>query len=169
MQVAMIAFAREVCGLPDANSTEFNETSPDPIIDLMASQKAVLDLGGTMRLGSYPCKLKAGTRVAKAYGTTSIRERHRHRYEVNNKYRETIEKNGMTVAGVFEETDLVEMIELSDHPWYVGCQFHPEFQSRPLDPHPLFREFIGALIAAQDATQSAATPPQAGTTAGSAN
>ncbi|MDK2970809.1 MAG: synthase [Candidatus Sumerlaeota bacterium] len=167
MQVAMIAFAREVCGLPDANSTEFNETTPDPIIDLMASQKAVLDLGGTMRLGSYPCKLKAGTRVAKAYGTTSIRERHRHRYEVNNKYRETVEKNGMTVAGVFEETDLVEMIELNDHPWYVGCQFHPEFQSRPLDPHPLFREFIGALIASQDAGKTEVKPRQAA--AGSTN
>ncbi|MBX3728874.1 MAG: CTP synthase [Candidatus Sumerlaeia bacterium] len=150
MQVALIAFAREVCGLPDANSTEFNETTPDPVIDLMASQKAVLDLGGTMRLGSYPCRLVPGTKTAAVYGKPLIRERHRHRYEVNNKYRETVEKNGLRVAGLFEETDLVEMIELADHPWFIGCQFHPEFQSRPLDPHPLFREFIGALIAHQD-------------------
>jgi CTP synthase len=146
MQVALIAFAREVCGLPEANSTEFNETTPDPIIDLMASQKAVLDLGGTMRLGAYPCRLMPNTRVAGVYGTSLIHERHRHRYEVNNKYRETLENNGMVVAGVFEETNLVEMVELVDHPWYVGCQFHPEFQSRPLKAHPLFREFVGAVM-----------------------
>lgn len=147
MQVAMVAFARHVCGLENANSTEFNEATPHPVIDMMASQKAILNLGGTMRLGSYPCKLREGTKVHDAYGRPAmISERHRHRYEVNNKYRATVEEHGMRVAGVFPETDLVEMIELTDHPWYVGCQFHPEFRSRPLEPHPLFREFIGHAV-----------------------
>jgi len=144
MQVALIGFARDVCGLPEANSTEFNETTPDPLVDLMASQKAVLDLGGTMRLGSYPCSLTPSTKVSEVYGKEEVRERHRHRYEVNNKYRETMEKNGCIVAGVFQETDLVEVIELENHPWFVACQFHPEFQSRPLAPHPLFVGFVGA-------------------------
>ncbi len=155
MQVALVAFARDVCGLPEANSKEFNEVATDPVIDLMESQKAVLDLGGTMRLGSYPCALKPGTKVAAAYGQSNIDERHRHRYEVNNKYRETFEKNGMVIAGVFEESDLVEIIEFPDHPWYVGCQFHPEFTSRPLNPHPLFRGFIGAVAETARAKKTA--------------
>ncbi|MEQ8820664.1 MAG: CTP synthase [Sumerlaeia bacterium] len=148
MQVALIAFARHVCGLEGANSTEFDEGTEYPIVGLMNSQKAVLDLGGTMRLGSYPCKLREGTKVRASYGKQEIRERHRHRYEVNNKYRAQMEEHGMRVAGVFDETDLVEIVELADHPWYVGCQFHPEFQSRPLKPHPLFRDFIGAAAKA---------------------
>ncbi|MBI5153880.1 gamma-glutamyl-gamma-aminobutyrate hydrolase family protein, partial [Candidatus Poribacteria bacterium] len=160
MQVALVAFARHVCGLEGANSTEFNETTPHPIVDLMASQKAILDLGGTMRLGSYPCELRADTKVAAAYGRKAIRERHRHRYEVNNKYRGLLEENGMRVAGMFPETDLVEIIELSGHPWYVGCQFHPEFQSRPLEPHPLFRDFVGAIVASEG--RKSAIPGQSG-------
>ncbi len=146
MQVALIAFVRTVCGLDSANSREFNEGTPHPVIDLMSSQKAVLDLGGTMRLGAFPCKLRPGTKAQAAYGKELIHERHRHRYEVNNHYRALVEENGMRVGGVFEETDLIEMIELVDHPWYVGCQFHPEFQSRPLEPHPLFRDFLGAVL-----------------------
>jgi len=146
MQVAMIAFVRTVCGLDQANSREFDEGTPHPVIDLMSSQKAVLDLGGTMRLGAFPCKLRPGTKAQAAYGKDLIHERHRHRYEVNNQYRALVEENGMRIGGVFEETDLVEMVELVDHPWYVACQFHPEFLSRPLQPHPLFRDFIGAVL-----------------------
>ncbi|MCB2154610.1 CTP synthase [bacterium] len=149
MQVALIAFAREVCGLEGANSSEFNDQSPHPVIDLMASQKTVLDLGGTMRLGSYECTLQPNTKAAALYGKPKVHERHRHRYEVNNQYRGTLEEHGLKVSGIFEETNLIEMIELPDHPWYLGCQFHPEFQSRPLEPHPLFREFIGAVAKAK--------------------
>ncbi len=146
MQVALIAFARSVCGIKDANSTEFDEKSPNPIVDLMLDQKAVLNLGGTMRLGAYPMKIFPDTLAAKTYGQLEVSERHRHRYEVNNDYRARVEEMGMVVSGVFEETDLVEMIELRGHPWYLGCQFHPEFQSRPLRPHPLFNGFVGAAL-----------------------
>ena len=162
MQVAIIGFARDACHLAGANSREFAADAEHPVIDLMASQKAVLNLGGTMRLGSYPCKLTEGTRVARAYGRAVIRERHRHRYEVNNQYRRVLEDAGMIVAGVFEETDLVEMIELKDHPWFVGCQFHPEFQSRPLDPHPLFSGFIGAIVAEKKSRLGASAGAGAG-------
>ncbi len=146
MQVALIGFARHVCHLYEANSTEFSEKTPDPVVDLMMSQKSVLDLGGTMRLGHYPMKIKAGTKAAEVYGQEEAYERHRHRYEVNNEYRQLFEDNGMILSGTFEETELVEMIELKDHPWFVGCQFHPEFQSRPLRPHPLFQGFISAVV-----------------------
>ena len=146
MQVAMIAFARSVCGIGDANSTEFNEHTNNPVIDLMTTQKAVLNLGGTMRLGAYPMKIKKGTKAESVYKATEAQERHRHRYEVNNVYRPRLEEMGMVISGTFEETDLVEMIELKEHPWYVGCQFHPEFQSRPLKPHPLFKGFVAAAI-----------------------
>lgn len=149
MQVAMIGFARDVCQMEDANSKEFSDKTQNPVIDLMLGQKAVLNLGGTMRLGAYPMKIKAGTKAAALYGKTEVSERHRHRYEVNNAYRPRFEEMGMAVSGTFEETDLVEMIELTDHPFYLGCQFHPEFQSRPLSPHPLFVGFVGAAIEAR--------------------
>jgi CTP synthase len=151
MQVALIAFARHVCDLPGANSTEFNEHCADPVVGLMLDQKAVLDLGGTMRLGAYPMHIVEGTRAHSVYKNTLVTERHRHRYEVNNRYRSLFESKGMVISGVFEETELVEMIELPDHPWYVGCQFHPEFQSRPMAPHPLFRGFVEAAVAARAA------------------
>jgi CTP synthase len=153
MQVALIAFARKVCGLSDANSTEFKEKCENPVVDLMLGQKTVLDLGGTMRLGSYPMAVKPGTKGASVYAEGEVKERHRHRYEVNNKYRAKFEEHGLVISGVFEETDLVEMIELKDHPWYVGCQAHPEFQSRPLKPHPLFHGFLQASVAAMRAKQ----------------
>jgi CTP synthase len=158
MQVALIAFARHVCGIEDANSSEFKEKGENSVIDLMMAQKAVLDLGGTMRLGAYPMRIREGSKAAQVYGTVETTERHRHRYEVNNTYRPRLEEMGLVISGVFEETDLVEMIELPDHPWYLGCQFHPEFQSRPLSPHPLFRGFINASIEAGRAKSSSATP-----------
>jgi CTP synthase len=148
LQVALIAFARHVCQMEDANSKEFTEDSDFPVVDLMIEQKSVLDLGGTMRLGAYPMKVKEGTRGAELYGKLDVSERHRHRYEVNNKYRPRFEEMGLVVSGTFEETNLVEMIELPDHPHYLACQFHPEFQSRPLYPHPLFSGFIDAVIKA---------------------
>jgi CTP synthase len=117
----------------------------------MLDQKAVLDLGGTMRLGAYPMHIVEGTRAHSVYKNTLVTERHRHRYEVNNRYRSLFESKGMVISGVFEETELVEMIELPDHPWYVGCQFHPEFQSRPMAPHPLFRGFVEAAVDARAA------------------
>jgi CTP synthase len=148
MQVAMIEFARNVCGLEGANSREFNDKAEHLVVDLMLDQKAVLDLGGTMRLGSYPMKIKPDTKAAQVYNCAEVKERHRHRYEVNNNYRGRLEEMGMLVSGVFEETNLVEMIELEGHPWFVGCQFHPEFRSRPLEPHPLFYGFVGAAVRA---------------------
>jgi len=153
MQVALINFARDVCKLEAANSREFDDDTPYPVVDLMASQKALVNLGGTMRLGQYPCRLKAGTRAREAYGGETIHERHRHRYEVNNQFCPVFEENGLVVSGIHEETSLVEMIELSEHPWFVGCQFHPEFQSRPLRPHPLFKAFIGAALKHQGLRQ----------------
>ncbi|KKT26976.1 MAG: CTP synthetase [Parcubacteria group bacterium GW2011_GWA2_43_9b] len=149
MQLACVEFARHVCGLKDAHTTEINKDTPHPIIDLMLEQKAVLKdnrYGGTMRLGAYYCRLTPGTKAAKAYGRELISERHRHRYEFNNEYRDLLVKNGLTVSGVNPERDLVEIIELKNHPFFVATQFHPEFKSRPLAPHPLFREFIKAAI-----------------------
>lgn len=146
MQVALISFARDVCGLETANSTEFDDDTPHPVVDLMANQKTLVNLGGTMRLGSYLCHLHPETHAAEAYQAESIHERHRHRYEVNNHYRGLFEERGLVVAGHHEESGLIEMIELRDHPWYLGCQFHPEFQSRPLRPHPLFQSFVRAAL-----------------------
>ncbi len=143
MQVALIEYARHVCGFEDANSTEFTEKTDNPVVDIMLDQKAVLNLGGTMRLGAYPMVIRPGTRPAELYGKLEVSERHRHRYEVNNSYRARFEEMGLVVSGTFEETDLVEMIELPGHPFFIGCQFHPEFQSRPLAPHPLFLGFVG--------------------------
>lgn len=147
MQCAVIEFARNVLGLKGASSTELDPETKHPVIDLMEEQKKVVDMGGTMRLGAYPCKLKKGSKVAGIYGKLKISERHRHRYEFNNKYLEKIEQAGMKASGVNPETDLVEMIELKEHPWFVGSQFHPELKSTVLNPHPLFVKFIEAAIA----------------------
>ena len=144
MQVAVMEYARHVAGLADANSTEFQPACESPVIDLMADQRTVDDMGGTMRLGAYPCHLKKGTHAHAAYGTVEISERHRHRWEFNNSFREQLEAAGLLLSGVSPDGRLVEVVEIADHPWFVGCQFHPEFKSRPLQPHPLFTEFIRA-------------------------
>jgi CTP synthase len=145
-QCAMIEFARNVCNLKNANSSEFDLQTPHPVVDLMKYQRDVKEMGGTMRLGSYPCQIKEGTLTHKIYGKTSIHERHRHRFEFNNKYRKQFEEKGMVFSGIFLEDDLVEIIELKDHPWFVGCQFHPEKQSKPMAPHPLFSSFVKAAL-----------------------
>jgi CTP synthase len=147
MQCAVMEFARNVCGLDGANSTEFNESTAHPVINLMAGQRDVHAKGGTMRLGAWECVLADGTRARQAYGQDSIRERHRHRYEFNNKYREVMAERGMVFAGLSPDGELVEVVELRAHPWFVACQFHPEFQSTPLEAHPLFREFVRASLA----------------------
>jgi CTP synthase len=144
MQCAVIEFARDVLGAPDANSTEFNAFTSHPVIDLLPEQRDVSDKGGTMRLGLYPCKLAPGTRAAQAYGEPVVYERHRHRFEFNNTYREAMWEAGMVFSGTSPNDRLVEIIELKDHPWFVASQFHPEFRSRPNRPHPLFRDFVGA-------------------------
>jgi CTP synthase len=146
MQLACVEFARSVCGLDRANSSEIDPETPHPVVDLMPDQRGVTDKGATMRLGAYPCVLKAGTRAAETYGTTEISERHRHRWEINNNYRDTLERHGMVLSGLSPDGRLVEMIELPQHPYFVGCQFHPEFKSRPSAPHPLFARFIGAAV-----------------------
>ncbi len=142
MQLAVIEFARNVCNLPNASSTEFNETCPDPIIDLMAEQKDIINKGGTLRLGNYDCTLVKGTLAYKDYKEEKVQERHRHRYEFNNKYKKLLEEHGMIFSGINEKADLVEIIELPNHPHFIACQFHPEFKSRPTRPHPLFNSFI---------------------------
>jgi CTP synthase len=146
LQVAIIEFARHVCDLTDTNSTEFQPDCPTPVISLLPSQRGVQDLGGTMRLGAYPARLRAGSRAAQAYGSTEISERHRHRWEVNNAYRDLLAEHGLRLSGQSPDGGLVEVIELPDHPWYIGCQFHPELKSRPNRPHPLFTAFIGAAV-----------------------
>jgi CTP synthase len=147
MQCAVIEFSRNVCGMNRANSTEFNKTTPFPVISLLEEQKRVQNLGGTMRLGSYACTLKRGTKAFKAYGKESIHERHRHRYEFNNKYKAKMETGGMVISGTSPNGRLVEIVEIADHPWFIGCQFHPEFRSKPDHAHPLFREFVKASLA----------------------
>jgi CTP synthase len=149
LQVAIIEFARNVCGMSGTSSTEFEPDCPDPVIALMASQRDVTDLGGTMRLGAYSARLREGSHAAVAYGRTEISERHRHRWEVNNAYRHLLVEHGMRLSGLSPDNSLVEMIELPDHPWFVGCQFHPELKSRPTRPHPLFAAFIGAAVQAK--------------------
>lgn len=148
MQCAVIEFARHVCGMADANSSEFNPNSTHPVIDLMPEQLDVEDLGGTMRLGLYPCKVYHDTLTSKAYNAELIYERHRHRYEFNNAFREEIVGKGLVLGGTLPNGRLVEIVELpeSEHPWFLGAQFHPEFKSRPTNPHPLFREFVGAAV-----------------------
>ena len=147
MQVAVIEFARNVAGMTGAHSGEFDENSPYPVIDLMPEQKDVVDKGATMRLGAYPCQLKEGTISARAYGEPLISERHRHRYEFNNEHQEALETAGLVVAGVNPDRHLVEIVENPNHPWFVGVQFHPEFQSKPRQAHPLFASFIKAALA----------------------
>jgi CTP synthase len=144
LQVAVIEFARHVLGLSEANSSEFDPDTPDAVVDLMADQRDVRDLGGTMRLGVYPCKVTEGTRTHAAYGEPVVYERHRHRWEVSNRYRQRLADAGMRFAGLSPDDRLVEIIELAEHPWFVASQFHPEFRSRPNRPQPLFREFVGA-------------------------
>jgi CTP synthase len=146
LQSAVIEFARNVCGLKDANSTEFNKKTKYPVIDLMESQRAIKLKGGTMRLGAYDCELKVKTKAYSAYGKKKISERHRHRWEVNNRYRDRLEKNGLKISGINPELNLVEIIELEDHPWYVAAQFHPELKSRVSKAHPLFYQFIKASV-----------------------
>ncbi|HSJ66433.1 MAG TPA: CTP synthase [Anditalea sp.] len=146
MQVAVIEYARNVLNLKGANSTEMDPNTPHPVIALMEEQKNIKEMGGTMRLGSYPCELKKGTKASAAYGKSKITERHRHRYEFNNKYLEQYEEGGMIATGINPETKLVEIIEIKDHPWFVAAQFHPEYKSTVLGPHPLFVRFIKAAI-----------------------
>ena len=144
MQCAVIEFARNVCGLKDANSTEFDRETPHPVIHLLPEQEKVTFKGGTMRLGAYPCVLAKGSLAYESYQTEEIVERHRHRYEFNNEYREILEKGGMVASGVYPKADLVEIVEVKDHPWFVAVQFHPEFKSKPFRPHPLFVNLIKA-------------------------
>jgi CTP synthase len=146
LQCAVIDFARHVCGLNGANSTEFNRRTQYPVITLMESQRAIKRKGGTMRLGAYDCELVPGTKAYKAYRKKNISERHRHRWEVNNRYRAKLENNGLILSGLNNELNLVEMIELKDHPWFVAGQFHPELKSRVSAAHPLFRDFVGAAV-----------------------
>jgi CTP synthase len=146
MQMAVVEFARNVCGLAGANSSEFDLQTPHPVIHLMAEQKAIDTKGGTMRLGAFPCVLQNETLSAKLYGREKISERHRHRYEFNNSYRAEFGAKGMILSGLSPDSELVEIIELKNHPWFLGCQFHPEFKSRPMDSHPLFRGFIEAAL-----------------------
>ena len=149
LQTAIVEFARNVCGLAQTNSSEFEAQCENPVISLMNEQHEVLEaeaMGGTMRLGSYPCRLRSGSRAARIYGTDEVNERHRHRYEVNNKYRDTLEEYGLRCSGLSPDGALVELMELPDHPWFIGCQFHPEFQSRPGRAHPLFASFVAAAL-----------------------
>jgi CTP synthase len=146
MQCAVIEYARHVCGLDGANSTEFNPAPAHNVIDLLPEQRHVQDKGGTMRLGLYPVLLSEGTTASRVYGQGLIEERHRHRYEVNNDYLARLEKSGLRISGIWAEKQLVEIIELPEHPWFVAGQFHPEFRSRPWEPHPLFAAFIKAAL-----------------------
>jgi CTP synthase len=147
MQTAIIEFARNVCGIVDSHSSEFAPECANAVIALMESQQHVTDMGGTMRLGAYPCVLAPGSRAQRAYRAEEVSERHRHRYEVANRYRDTFVEHGMTLSGLSPDGSLVEIVEITDHPWFVGCQFHPELQSRPTRPHPLFAGFVAAAVA----------------------
>ena len=159
LQVSVIEFARHVCGLEGAHSSEFEPDTKHPVIDLMLEQRSKSKMGGTMRLGSYPCVLKEGSLAQRLYGTTEIDERHRHRWEVNNDYRGTLEKHGLLISGLSPDGDLVEMIELPDHPYFIASQFHPELKSRPQRPHPLFFGLVAAareLMEERDGSRKAA-------------
>ena len=148
MQMAVIEFARNICGITEATSREFKVKlqNPEYVIDLMEEQKLMKGMGGTMRLGAFPCQLQTGSLVAQLYGDSEISERHRHRFEFNNKFKDIIQDHGMSLSGVCVDKDLVEVIEIPDHPWFVGVQFHPEFKSQPRQPHPLFYSFIEAAL-----------------------
>ena len=146
MQIAVIEYARNVLKLEGAHSRELDEDTPYAVIDLMPEQADIDDMGGTARLGLYPCKLAEDTKAYMAYKDELIFERHRHRYEFNNEYREKMIQGGLVLSGLSPDERLVEIIELKDHPWYLGCQYHPEFESRPNRPHPLFRDFIKAAL-----------------------
>jgi len=149
MQLATVEFARHVAKLEKAHTTEIDPKTPHPVIHIMPEQEKLLigrEYGGTMRLGAFPCKLAAETEAKRAYGRNEVYERHRHRYELNNHYRETLEKAGLVVSGTSLNGKLVEMIELPNHPFFVGTQFHPEFKSRPLRPHPLYLSFVEACL-----------------------
>jgi CTP synthase len=149
MQVATIEFARNVCGIKDANSTEFDKETPDPVISLLEEQRGVRNKGASMRLGTWPTKIASGTFAEKVYGDTEVTERHRHRYEFNMKYRDRMDAKGFVISGTSPDGTLAELVELRDHPYFVGCQYHPEFQSKPNKPHPLFKRFIAAALAYQ--------------------
>ncbi|MBF0254665.1 MAG: CTP synthase, partial [Candidatus Omnitrophica bacterium] len=146
MQCAVIEFARNVCGLNGAHTTEMNPKTPYPVISLLDEQKRVTDLGGTMRLGGYPCQIKGSSQTHRAYRKERVTERHRHRYEFNNKYKVKLEQHGLRITGCSPNGRLVEIVEYVNHPWYIACQFHPEFQSKPDRPHPLFKDFIRAAL-----------------------
>jgi CTP synthase len=162
MQVAVIEFARNVAGLKGANSTEFDPAPPHPVVDFLPDQRKVTDKGATMRLGAYPCLLAPGSKAAVAYASSEIQERHRHRYEVNNDYREALTSNGMLLSGTSPDRRLVEMVELPNHRYFVGCQFHPEFKSRPQAPHPLFHAFIASALDARLGTRRRPEAAEAG-------
>jgi CTP synthase len=161
MQTAIIEFARNVLGLDDSHSSEFAPECSNPVITLMESQQHVTDMGGTMRLGAYPCRLAPGSRAGDAYGVPEVSERHRHRYEVSNRYRDAFVEHGLTLSGLSPDGSLVEIVELRDHPWFVGCQFHPELKSRPTRPHPLFARFVGAAAARAKGRSSGADEQRA--------
>ena len=146
MQIAVIEYARNVLGIADANSGEFDELCAHKVIDFMPGQSDEIDKGGTLRLGAYPCVIKAGTTMERCYGKREISERHRHRYEFNNDYREAMEKSGLTLSGISPDGNLIETVELTERPFHVGVQYHPEFKSRPNKPHPLFKGFVGAAF-----------------------
>ena len=146
MQTMVIEYARNVCGLPEADSTEFNPNTPNRVIYKLRELKGVDELGGTMRLGAYPCRLAENSFAHEAYGATDISERHRHRYEFNREFEKTLTDHGLRLTGQTPDGVYVEICEVADHPWYLGCQFHPEFKSKPLEPHPLFTAFLGAAL-----------------------
>jgi len=161
MQCAVIEFARNECGLHEAHSYEFYRELKHPVIHLMADQEGVTELGGTMRLGAYPCVLDENSVTFDAYKVKDIQERHRHRYEVNNAYRDMLIENGLVLSGLSPDGRLVEIVEITDHRWFVGVQFHPELKSRPTRPHPLFREFVKAAVEYNGTKKSGANPASA--------
>ncbi|MDP9150892.1 MAG: CTP synthase, partial [Myxococcota bacterium] len=165
MQLAVVEFARSVAGLAGANSAEFDKDTPFAVIDLMPEQRGVRNKGATMRLGAYPCVLAAGSVAADAYGTSEISERHRHRYEFANDYRDRLVEAGLVLGGTSPDQRLVEMVELREHPFFVGCQFHPEFKSRPAAPHPLFARFVRSALERQAGRSKPETRRQPGSQA----